>query len=290
MLGPAGRLEGLRDRVAEWAATKDRRRSTAARRAVRDRWPRDGGVPRQRAAQLAGRRRRRDRGEIAVADASASKVFASDAGAVRSGWRSSASCTAYGDPADPETADADALPRRAGQAEPRAHLRRRRQRGAARADRDVRARACRRCRDDVDAAVDQRPVTTGSWPRPSGSRRSARPSRRLARDPVNQPTINNWLEAMGDDQPALHARARRRRRWPRSGRCTAWAPTRAAERPARTDDARCSTDEGSPPCSAPTASRPTSATCGSASRSRVTTALESVVGPEADRRWARATS
>ena len=56
MLGPAGRLEGLRDRVAAWAETAWR-----PRRARRTPHPRRGdrGLPRQRAAQLGGRPRRR---------------------------------------------------------------------------------------------------------------------------------------------------------------------------------------------------------------------------------------
>ena len=41
--------------------------------------------------------------------------------------------------------------------------------------------------------------TSGSWPRPSGSRRSARRRSRVAPYPVNQPTIGTWLDAMGDD-------------------------------------------------------------------------------------------
>ena len=60
MLGPAGRLEGLRDLVADWADARpasstapDVRRRTLARG--------DRGVPGQRAAQLAGRPRRRGR-------------------------------------------------------------------------------------------------------------------------------------------------------------------------------------------------------------------------------------
>ena len=52
MLGPAGRLEGLRDRVAAWAeahgVARRARRTPTARRG-------DGDVPGQRAAQLGGR-------------------------------------------------------------------------------------------------------------------------------------------------------------------------------------------------------------------------------------------
>ena len=79
-------------------------------------------------------------GEISVGDASSSKVFAAD-----QVQHLAADLTAivhrYGDPSDEETGQLMELPRRPGQAEPRAHLRRRRPGGAARADRDVRPRA-----------------------------------------------------------------------------------------------------------------------------------------------------
>ena len=58
MLGPAGRLEGLRDLVAEWAeARTDAHGTTAARDRLGPRHPGAGDrcVPGQRAAQLAGR-------------------------------------------------------------------------------------------------------------------------------------------------------------------------------------------------------------------------------------------
>ena len=77
MLGPAGRIEGLRDRVAEWATkagVADRPDVVRAARAGHRR------VPGQRAAQLGGRPRGRVAkvGEISVGDASSSKVFAAD--------------------------------------------------------------------------------------------------------------------------------------------------------------------------------------------------------------------
>ena len=58
MLGPAGRIEGLRDRVVDWATKAGRHRP--ARRAP-GAGPDDGGVPGQRAAQLGGRPRGRHR-------------------------------------------------------------------------------------------------------------------------------------------------------------------------------------------------------------------------------------
>ena len=101
-------------------------------------------------------------GEISVADASSSKVFASERGAdarSRAGRRRRAARR----PVRPGDGRADRLPRRAGQAQPRAHLRRRGQRGAARADRDVRARVCRGCPAD-EPAMRRIDRTTRSWP------------------------------------------------------------------------------------------------------------------------------
>jgi alkylation response protein AidB-like acyl-CoA dehydrogenase len=105
MLGPAGRLEGLRDDVLAWASSRTTPdgtpllqvpwvRDTLARVTVSFRvnellnWQVAGGTADPRAA---------------VADASASKVFASDE--VQSlGLALEEIVTAYGDPADPETA------------------------------------------------------------------------------------------------------------------------------------------------------------------------------------------
>ena len=105
MLGPAGRLEGLRDLVATWASTRTTAdgtplldvpwvHDTLARTTVSFRvnellnWEVAGGHA---------------TGTDAVADASASKVFASDE--VQSlGLALEEIVTAYGDPAEPETA------------------------------------------------------------------------------------------------------------------------------------------------------------------------------------------
>ena len=57
----------------------------------------------------------------------------------------------------------------------------------------------------MSRAARRRPDHDGSWPRPSGSRPRGETAPRPARDPVNQPMINNWLEAMGDTEPALRA-------------------------------------------------------------------------------------
>jgi len=105
MLGPAGRLEGLRDEVIAWARERKAPdgtpllevpsvRDTLARVTVSFRvnellnWQVAGGSADQQAA---------------VADASSSKVFASDE-VQRLGLALEEIVSAYGDPADPETA------------------------------------------------------------------------------------------------------------------------------------------------------------------------------------------
>ena len=78
MLGPAGRIEGLRDRVAEWADARPASIDRCPTSAGRDTWAQVTAVFRvnellnwevARAAAI---------GEISVGDASSSKVFASD--------------------------------------------------------------------------------------------------------------------------------------------------------------------------------------------------------------------
>ncbi|WP_027862216.1 acyl-CoA dehydrogenase [Marmoricola sp. URHB0036] len=105
MLGPAGRLEGLRDLVAEWAEGRTDPDGTPL---LEIGWVRDT-LARTTAAfrvnellnwQVAGTGAT---GREAVADASASKVFASDEVQVL-GLALERVVTAYGDPADPETA------------------------------------------------------------------------------------------------------------------------------------------------------------------------------------------
>jgi 3-oxo-4-pregnene-20-carboxyl-CoA dehydrogenase beta subunit len=105
MLGPAGRLEGLRDTVAAWAGTRTTPDGTPLLEVP---WVRDA-LARTTVAfrvnellnwQVAGGGAT---GTDAVADASASKVFASDE--VQSlGLALEEVVTAYGDPGDPETA------------------------------------------------------------------------------------------------------------------------------------------------------------------------------------------
>jgi alkylation response protein AidB-like acyl-CoA dehydrogenase len=105
MLGPAGRLEGLRDLVAEWA---EPRTDLDGKPLLEIGWVRET-LARTTAAfrvnellnwQVA---RTGASGREAVADASASKVFASDEVQVL-GLALERIVTSYGDPADPDTA------------------------------------------------------------------------------------------------------------------------------------------------------------------------------------------
>ena len=105
MLGPAGRLEGLRDLVVAWARDREDASGTPllSVQAVRDTLARTTAAFRVNELlnwQVAGAGAS---GSLAVADASASKVFASDE--VQSlGLALERIVTTYGDPADPETA------------------------------------------------------------------------------------------------------------------------------------------------------------------------------------------
>ena len=98
MLGPAGRLEGLRDRVAAWASGHGVREEPAVRRAL-------GEVTASfRVNELLNWQvaRAAEEGEIDVADASASKVFASEE-VQRLGRLLAEVVHRYGDPSEPET-------------------------------------------------------------------------------------------------------------------------------------------------------------------------------------------
>jgi alkylation response protein AidB-like acyl-CoA dehydrogenase len=105
MLGPAGRIEGLRDLVADWARERTSASGTPLLEvpAVRDTLARATAAFRVNELlnwQVAGAGAT---GTEAVADSSASKVFASDE--VQSlGLALERIVTSYGDPADPETA------------------------------------------------------------------------------------------------------------------------------------------------------------------------------------------
>ena len=143
MLGPAGRIEGLRDRVADWAT----KAGVIDRPDVRQVMGEVTAVFRVNELLNWEVARAAAVGEISVGDASSSKVFAADqvqhlsADLVDIVHR-------YGDPVGQGDRRPDDLSGRAGQAQPGAHLRWRRAGGAARADRDVRARACRGCPDE----------------------------------------------------------------------------------------------------------------------------------------------
>jgi alkylation response protein AidB-like acyl-CoA dehydrogenase len=109
MLGPAGRIEGLRDRVAAWADQAGVRDEPDVRAVLADATAvfRVNELLNWEVARTA------EAGEVDVADASASKVFASDQ-AQRLGRALAAVVHRYGDLADPETGDlADYLDKQA---------------------------------------------------------------------------------------------------------------------------------------------------------------------------------
>jgi alkylation response protein AidB-like acyl-CoA dehydrogenase len=98
MLGPAGRLEGLRDRVYEWAAQRgllDRPDVRAVLAEVTATFRVNELLNWQVAGAGAS-------GPVSVADASASKVFASERVQVL-GRKLEALVHRHGDPADPDT-------------------------------------------------------------------------------------------------------------------------------------------------------------------------------------------
>ncbi len=105
MLGPAGRLEGLRDLVAEWAAERTDGSGTPLPEIgwVRDTFARTTAAFRVNELLNWQVARTGASGREAVADASASKVFASDEVQVL-GLALERIVTSYGDPADPDTA------------------------------------------------------------------------------------------------------------------------------------------------------------------------------------------
>ncbi len=105
MLGPAGRLEGLRDLVVGWARSRTDAAGTPLLEvpAVRDSLARVTAAFRVNELLNWQVARSDASGAAAVADASASKVFASDE--VQSlGLALERIVTSYGDPAEPETA------------------------------------------------------------------------------------------------------------------------------------------------------------------------------------------
>ena len=186
MLGPAGRIAALHDRVHAWAAE----RSLLAQPDVHRALARASVVMRvnellnwQVAAAPA----------LDVADASATKVFSSEQLQVIG-----QELAAGGGPArrrQPGYRGADDLAGRPAQAQHRADLRRRRERDPARADRHRRPRpapgAPMSAEDTIRAAAARLTASGDSRPR-------------AARDPVNLPMIRNWIEVIdpnGRDDP-----------------------------------------------------------------------------------------
>ena len=135
MLGPAGKVAAIYDRVHAWASKPGGNGVTpidhddVQRAARRD----QGDLADQRAAQLAGRRRRR---EIDVADAAATKVFGTER-IQKVGRLAEEIVGKYGNPAESADRRAAGMAGQPDQAQPGHHLRWRRQRGDARDDRGV---------------------------------------------------------------------------------------------------------------------------------------------------------
>ncbi|MBP2324184.1 alkylation response protein AidB-like acyl-CoA dehydrogenase [Kibdelosporangium banguiense] len=96
MLGPAGRLTGMYERVHAWAAARDLLGKQDVRRALAETYA-CAEVNSLLNAQIAS-------SELDVADASATKVFSADR-TQRIGRLMEEIVGRYGDPADPETAD-----------------------------------------------------------------------------------------------------------------------------------------------------------------------------------------
>ncbi len=100
MLGPAGRIEGLRDRVLEWAT----KAGVADRPDVREVLGRATAVFRVNELLNWEVARAGEQGEVSVGDASSSKVFAADQ-VQHLGADLAALVHRYGDPADEETGE-----------------------------------------------------------------------------------------------------------------------------------------------------------------------------------------
>ena len=231
MLGPAGRLEGLRDLVVEWAARPHRRRRHAAARGARGArhpGPGDRGLPGQRAAQLAGRRGPARPG-ARRSPTPRPRRCSPPTRCSRSGWRWSASSrrTATRRTRRPRTLlhYLDATSKRnlvltfgGGVNEVQRELIAMFGLGLPKVP-------------AMTTTYERSATTTGSWRETERIKALGETEPRLARDPVNQPMINAWLDAIERDRPAVHRRAWRRRRWPRSGRCPASRGTRGADDP-----------------------------------------------------------
>ena len=194
MLGPAGRLEGLRDRVAAWAEAHGVLDEPDVRRTLGEvtasfrvnellNWEVAPG-------RRAGRDQRRRRVVVEGVRLRPRAVPRPGAGRRRPPVRR---------PRRRGDRRPGLLPGRPGQAEPGADVRRRRERGAARADRACSAWTCRGCRDDATT-----PTTgSGRGRADQGHRRD----RAAARARPDQPADDQQL-GRGDRrrQPALPRR------------------------------------------------------------------------------------
>ena len=198
MLGPAGKVAGIYDRVHAWASKPggdgvtpidhdDVRRALGEIHSI---WRINELLNWQVAAA----------GEtIDVADAAATKVFSTERIQAR-GPAGRGDRRQVRQPRRARDRRAAVLAGPADQAQPRHHLRRRRERSDAGDDRGVRSEGSEgAAMSGFQEAIEQVKAAGRSKPR-------------VGRDPVNQPMINNWVEAIGDKQPHLRRRVRGPRR------------------------------------------------------------------------------
>ena len=198
MLGPAGRFASIYDRVHAWASKPggngvtpidhdDVRRSLGEIHAI---WRINELLNWQVAAGGRRHRRRRRRCDQSVWHRARSVRRAAGRGDRRQ----------VRQPGRPGHRRAAEVARQPDQAEPGDHVRRRSERGDARDDRGVGSEGAE------GAAVS----ATRTFQRPpSGSRPQGKSKPRVGRDPVNQPMIDHWLDAIGDKQPDLRRRGGR---------------------------------------------------------------------------------
>ncbi len=191
MLGPAGKIAGLYDRVHAWASKPGGRRRDPDRPRGRPPRPRrdQGDLADQRAAQLAGRRGRRDRRHRGCRrhQGVLHRAHPADRPARRGDRRQ------VRQPGRGRDRRVAGLAGFADQAQPGDHLRRRRQRGDARAGRGCGAR---RAEGSAVSAVED--IQQGSR-EDQGIEGKSKP--RKGRHAVNQPMVDHWLDAIGDKNP-----------------------------------------------------------------------------------------
>ncbi len=196
MLGPAGRLAGLYDRVHDWAREADgvpRRagRAPRARRGAR------AVHAHQRTAQLAGRR---ERGRPSMSPTRRRRRCS------RPSARSA--CSGCSRRSSVDTATRPIRQRRScctgSTSRPSAAW----CSPSAAASTRCSANSSRSSVSDSRGCRDERPSPTSA----ERLKAAGECTPRDARDPVNQAMINNWTEALGDDESARTARGSRRRR------------------------------------------------------------------------------